>query len=67
MDNNRLMRALMIGAVLAVGAVGLFLFIYLVVLAGSDNATRLFASLCIPPLVLALLFGGYFFFIHGKE
>lgn len=67
MNNNRLMRALVIGAVMAVGAVGLFLFLYLVVLAGADNSTKLMASLCVPPLVLALMVGGYFLFIHNKE
>jgi hypothetical protein len=67
MDTNRIMRALVIGAFLAVGAIGLFLFLYLVVLVGADNTTRLFASLCVPPFVLVLLVGGYFLFIHGRD
>jgi hypothetical protein len=67
MDNNSLMRALVVGAVLAVGAILLFLFLYFVVLTGAGNAIRLFGSLCTPPLVLLVLIGLYFIFNQGKD
>jgi heme/copper-type cytochrome/quinol oxidase subunit 4 len=67
MDTNRLVRALVVGAVLAVGAILLFLFLYMVVLAGMDSAVRLFGSLCTPPLVILVVIGAYFVFIQGKD
>jgi hypothetical protein len=67
MDNNSLMRALVVGAVLAVGAILLFLFLYFVILAGSGNAVRLFASLCVPPMVLFVVIGMFFFLNQGKD
>ena len=67
MDNKVLMRALVVGAILAVGAILLFLFLYLVVLAGFDNTIRLFGSLCLPPVVLLVIIGLYFVFNQGKD
>ena len=67
MDTNRVVRAMVVGAVLAVGAILLFLFLYMVVLSGMENTYRLFGSLCTPPLILLLLIGAYFVFIQGKD
>jgi hypothetical protein len=67
MDSQYLMRALVVGAVLAVGAILLFLFLYFGVLAGAGNAVRLFASLCVPPVVLIVVIGVFFFLNQGKD
>ena len=67
MENNKaLIRALIWGAILAAIAVGLFFLMYFVVLGSSENVTRLFGSLLVPPLVLALLIGGYFIVSRSK-
>ena len=54
-----LTRALIGGVVLAVGGIGLFFLLYFTVFAGAEALIRLVGSLCIPPLVMSVLIGGY--------
>ncbi|MBW4436923.1 MAG: hypothetical protein KME04_07295 [Pleurocapsa minor GSE-CHR-MK-17-07R] len=61
-------RTAMIGAVLAV--IGIILFVLLWIglgNAGVANAPRLFASMCVPPLIIGLIVGSYALFArrHG--
>lgn len=65
-NNNALIRALIWGAILAAIAIGLFFLLYFVILGSSESVTRLFGSLIVPPLVLALLIGGYFIVSRSK-
>jgi len=58
-DNGFLMRALAAGVVLAVLAIGVFLLMYFVVLAGTDDLARLLGSLVVPPLFIGIVIGGY--------
>jgi|GEM_PF-1226004 len=58
-----LRRMLIVGAVLAVGGVGLFVALW--VLLGQANVEsfpRLILSMCVPPAVIALIVGGLFLF-----
>ena len=59
-DGKRIVRASGFGVGLAV--FGIVAFIILWVLlgnAGLENAPRLFLSLCVPPLLIVLIFGGF--------
>lgn len=62
-----LMRGLVLGLVLSVIGIGLFVFLYLVVFADSATATRLLASLCVPPAIMAVLIGGYVLVTGGAN
>ena len=60
LNQKRLTRATIAGPVLAV--IGILLFAVLWIAlghAGVATLPRLVSSMCIPPLVLALLIGGY--------
>jgi hypothetical protein len=59
-------RWLMGGAVLAGLGVGLFLLIFFA-LNGVDQLTRLVIALCVPPLVMVVLLGGYILLIRKTE
>jgi hypothetical protein len=61
-ESSNLMKALMIGALLAGAAVGLFLLMYFVVLGSADNVARLFISLLVPPLLMGVAIGAYYLF-----
>jgi hypothetical protein len=61
-SSPNLMKALVMGAVLAIVAVGVFLLMYFVVLGSAETITRLFVSLIVPPLLLGVLVGGYYLF-----
>lgn len=67
MNTRVLMWALLVGALLAAVAVGAFLLMYFVVLANAADATRLFGSLLVPPLLLALLMIAYYLRIAGRS
>ena len=67
MMNNSIGRALIIGLAIAIGAIGLFLFLYFVVLSGFDVLIQLFGSLCIPPIVIVLLVGGYYILTDDED
>ena len=59
-NRRNLTRASIVGLVLAVLAIVLFIVLWVVL--GSfklDTMPRLFASLCIPPTVLAAIIGAY--------
>lgn len=67
-DGKRIIRESGVGVALAV--VGIVSFIVLWVLlgnAGLANAPRLFASMCIPPVIIAALFGVYMAFVKRKK
>lgn len=66
MDNS-LIKALVIGFILAAGAVGLFLFLYFVILANSETVVRLMVSLVVPPVVLGLLVAGYYILTQDEK
>lgn len=53
-----LSKALVAGGVLAVAGIGLFLLLYFG-LGIVDAMPRLLVSLCVPPLVIGVLIGGY--------
>lgn len=57
---NRLGKALVFGVVLAAMGIGVFFLLYYVVLGEADNATRLFASMLAPPVVMAVILLGYY-------
>ena len=59
--------ALVLGAVLAIGGIGLFFFMYFFMLAGASAATRLFGSLLVPPLVMAVAVGGYYILMSTDD
>ncbi|MEL6309680.1 MAG: hypothetical protein AAFN11_02140 [Chloroflexota bacterium] len=58
--NNRLARALIFGLVLALVGVGAFFLMYYVVLGNAEAATRLFASLIAPPVLMGFILLGLF-------
>lgn len=60
MDAKRLLQAQLIVGLLAVGAVVLFLLIYGGMGDSTPISTRLFSALCVPPLILLVVVGGYF-------
>jgi|GEM_PF-5438290 len=66
MDNS-LIKALVIGFILAAGAVGLFLLLYFVILANSETVVRLMVSLVVPPVVLGLLVAGYYILTQDEK
>lgn len=54
------MRSSVVGVGLAVFGILAFIVLWTALgNAGLDNAPRLFASMCIPPLLIAILFGVY--------
>ena len=67
MEPNKLVNALTIGVVLAVAGIGLFLLMYFVVFSGMEDATRLFASLLIPPMIMGVIIGVYYFMRQSKD
>lgn len=55
-----LTRAMIAGMALAVLTIGLFLLLWFVLgAAGLTQATRLFASLCLPPVLVGAVLLGY--------
>lgn len=68
MDNRRLMRGLVAGAVLALLAVGLFMLLWVGLdSTGLEQFPRLILSLCVPPAVVVVLVGGYALITHGRK
>lgn len=57
---NPLVKALGIGLVLAVVGIGLFFLMYFFVLSGAEPLIQLMGSLCVPPVVMLMLVGGYY-------
>lgn len=62
METKSLIRALVIGGVIAGASIGLYLFMYLVVLADQDDLVRLIASFFVPIVAMTVLMGAYFLF-----
>jgi hypothetical protein len=58
LEPTAFLRAGMIGLGLAIFGIIAFVGLWLV-LTDLDNAPRLFLSLCIPPLLIGLMVGGY--------
>ncbi len=65
MNTGQLTKALIGGGVLALAGVGLFLLIY-IGLGDAPDSTRLFTALLVPPLVIALIVGGYYLVQKGN-
>jgi hypothetical protein len=65
MNTGQLTKALIGGGVLALLGVGLFLLIY-IGLGDAPDSTRLFTALLVPPLVIALIVGGYYLVQKGN-
>jgi lipopolysaccharide export LptBFGC system permease protein LptF len=67
-DGKRIIRESGVGVALAV--VGIVSFIVLWVALGSTgmaNAPRLFTSMCVPPVIIAALFGIYMVIVKRKQ
>ena len=60
--NLNLKSPMIAGAVLAMLGIVLFLVIY-AALANSEPIARLFIALCVPPVIIAAIVGGYGWFI----
>lgn len=58
-DNGFVLRALVAGVLLAIAGIGAFLLMYFVVFANAEALSRLMGSLIVPPLLIALIVGGY--------
>lgn len=59
MDTKSLLKAqTAVGALVAL-AVGLFLLIYFALGDGTPASTRLITALIVPPLIIAVIVGGY--------
>jgi hypothetical protein len=66
MDSSRLTPALVIGAVLAIGGIGLFLLLWNA-FSGMGEIQRITLSLCIPPALMVILIGGYYLVRGGQK
>jgi hypothetical protein len=67
LNKRSITRASIIGSVMAVGGIILFLILYAAMTsAGADPVQRVVVALCVPPMLMALLMGGYFFFGRRK-
>ncbi len=62
METKSLIRALVIGAVMAGASIGLYLLMYLVVLEGQPDLVRLIAAFFVPIVAMTVLIGAYFLF-----
>lgn len=67
METGKIIKALVIGAVLGFGGVGLFMLMYIVILADQTPEVRLFASFFAPIIAIALIVGGYYLMVAGKR
>lgn len=66
-DSKRILRASTVGVGLAVFGIVAFIILWVALgNAGLDDAPRLFAAMCVPPLLIALLFGGYVLIRRGR-
>jgi hypothetical protein len=65
-NSGQLTKALLSGGVLALVGVGLFLLIYFG-LGDVPDSTRLFTALLVPPMVIAVLVGGYYLVRRGQR
>jgi hypothetical protein len=65
-NSGQLTKALIGGGVLALVGVGLFLLIYFG-LGDMPDSTRLFTALLIPPVVIAVLVGGYYLMQKNQD
>lgn len=65
-DTQKLLRAQGLVVVLAFIGIGLFLLIY-ALLDGTAQSTRLFASLCLPPLLLTVMVGSGVLYLRTKN
>ena len=63
LNKQSLSKATIAGSVMAVGGIILFLILYAALTnAGADPVQRVVVALCVPPMLMALLVGGYFLF-----
>ncbi|MCU0479981.1 MAG: hypothetical protein MUE54_02070 [Anaerolineae bacterium] len=60
-DKKAISRIGIIGAILGIFTIGLFIILWSVLgNIGMSNFPRIVASVCVPPTILAFLFGIYF-------
>lgn len=64
---NPLLKALGVGLVLAAVGIGLFFLMYFVILNGAEPLIQLMGSLCVPPIIMLVLVGGYYLVTQGKD
>jgi hypothetical protein len=63
-----LSKATVIGAVMAVGGIVLFMVLYLVLgNMGVQASMRILIALCVPPIIMAVLIGGYFVLFSAQK
>ena len=63
LNKRGLTRASIVGVAMALGAIILFILLWLV-LGGLDRFPRLIIAVCVPPAAIALAVGVYFLFIQ---
>lgn len=68
LNRKTLSRATLAGAALAMGGVGLFILLWVVLgNAGVDQFPRLILSMCVPPALIAALVGGFFLLVRPSD
>ncbi|MAS33018.1 MAG: hypothetical protein CL610_03360 [Anaerolineaceae bacterium] len=68
LNRRRLTRAAIIGGGMGLGGVLAFLLLWVGLgSAGVDQFPRLIMSVCLPPALIALIFGVYFLFFQPKK
>ena len=67
-NKSSMTKASVIGSVMAVGGIILFVILYTALRnSGADPVQRVVVALCIPPILMGVLVGGYFWFMQrGK-
>ncbi|GEM_PF-6669439 len=66
MDVQKILRAQGVVFLMVVVGVGLFVLIYGLA-GGLPDATRLFMSLCLPPLIMGVVFGFLVLYLRMKQ
>jgi len=68
LNRNAIIRAQRLVFVLSVGAIVLFLLLWMLLAeSGMNNFARLLISLCVPPGLIAAVLGGYFLFTVSRN
>jgi lipopolysaccharide export LptBFGC system permease protein LptF len=67
-DGKRIVRASGVGVAFAIIGIVAFIGLWIVLgQAGLANAPRLFTSMCVPPLLIAILFGIYTLIVKRRS
>lgn len=67
METKSLIRALILGAIIAGGSIGLFLFMYLVVLTEQAPLLRLLGAFFVPIVIMVVFVAALFLFRKRSE